>query len=485
MVYDLLLQPHFQQYREAEKIGANLLNFSTSIGNSFIFGLALLYLGRNSYYEGNYEKARDFLNRSHQVLSSEEVRAEYHLHLITILNGFISCHLQQHGNVEKNLRNTLDYFNSLSSFLVVDTHFAMALLKYSQANTDESIAHLGAGLKISREKGYYNFPLTSPRDLLKICILALELEVKGGIDYAAYLLTTRLTSLADPELKKFAHHPSAKIREKAWEIRKKIHLSKAPQLRIETLGGLKIYRGDSLIEEKEWDRKQPKQLLMTLLAHRGNGASKEILIDDFWPDEKPGTAEKNFKTTLQRLRKSLESVLHGDFGSSYIHLDNGNVFLNPELCEVDVDQFSSLITKAEAEEKRRETKAALLGYQAAADLYKGDFLPEEIHLSLVDMKREEVRQKYIDILIKMGQLHEKQGASRKAIECHKKAIQTDPLLEETYQRLMTLYSNKRMYNEALKTYEACKKALKAGLKTEPDSTTNALYKKVIENVNKG
>jgi len=42
-----------------------------------------------------------------------------------------------------------------------------------------------------------------------------------------------------------------------------------------------------------------------------------------------------------------------------------------------------------------------------------------------------------------------------------------------------------MYNEALKTYEACKKALKAGLKTDPDSTTNALYQKIIENVNKG
>ena len=88
----------------------------------------------------------------------------------------------------------------------------------------------------------------------------------------------------------------------------------------------------------------------------------------------------------------------------------------------------------------------------------------------------------MDLLIKMGELLEKQGAFRKAIDCHKKAIQTDPFLEESYQRLMTLYSNKRMYSEALKTYEACKKALKAGLKTEPDSMTNALYKKVMENV---
>jgi DNA-binding SARP family transcriptional activator len=69
---------------------------------------------------------------------------------------------------------------------------------------------------------------------------------------------------------------------------------------------------------------------------------------------------------------------------------------------------------------------------------------------------------------------------KKAAECYKRAIQTDTLLEETYQNLMTFYSNKGMYNEALRTYEACKKALKTGLKTKPDPMTTALYKKILE-----
>jgi DNA-binding SARP family transcriptional activator len=47
---------------------------------------------------------------------------------------------------------------------------------------------------------------------------------------------------------------------------------------------------------------------------------------------------------------------------------------------------------------------------------------------------------------------------------------------------MTFYSNKGMYNEALRTYEDCKKALKRELKTEPDSTTTAIYRKVLEKV---
>jgi DNA-binding SARP family transcriptional activator len=47
---------------------------------------------------------------------------------------------------------------------------------------------------------------------------------------------------------------------------------------------------------------------------------------------------------------------------------------------------------------------------------------------------------------------------------------------------MTLYSNKGMLNEALRTYEACKKALEAGLKTKPDPLTTALYKKILEKI---
>jgi len=72
---------------------------------------------------------------------------------------------------------------------------------------------------------------------------------------------------------------------------------------------------------------------------------------------------------------------------------------------------------------------------------------------------------------------------KKAAECYKRAIQTDPLLEESYQSLMIFYSNKGMYNEALRTYEACKKALKTGLKTKPDPVTTAIYQKILEKIN--
>jgi DNA-binding SARP family transcriptional activator len=80
----------------------------------------------------------------------------------------------------------------------------------------------------------------------------------------------------------------------------------------------------------------------------------------------------------------------------------------------------------------------------------------------------------------MAGLYERQGVFKKSIDCYKKAIQADPLLEEPYQKLMTFYSNKGLDNEALRIYEDCKKVLKKELKTEPDITTTAIYNKIVE-----
>jgi two-component SAPR family response regulator len=140
------------------------------------------------------------------------------------------------------------------------------------------------------------------------------------------------------------------------------------------------------------------------------------------------------------------------------------------------------LKKGEEIEKTGNLKEALSIYNDAIEMYKGEFLAEEFYIPWADKRREELKEKYIELLGKAAHLHDRQGAVKKAIECYKKAIRVDSLLEDSYQKLMTLYSSKGMYNEALKTYEACKKALKEELKTKPDPMTTALYNKILEKI---
>jgi ATP/maltotriose-dependent transcriptional regulator MalT/DNA-binding SARP family transcriptional activator len=470
------------EFSEAEKIGKQYLNTALSMENSLLKGLAYRLLGLIYLHQKDFKKAREAINQSIHVFSTEAA-SKYHLNRAKIKLAMVCTHLKEYKMAEKALDEALQYFSSISSHIsLAEIHLATAFLLYDQRKNADAAAHLRTGFKIAEDKKYeylYNF---GKKYLMKACLLALELKVEGAIDYAAYLLATRLSSVAEEKLKKLSNHPDSRVKEKAWEIRRKIHRSKAPPLRIETLGTFRLFHGGSLMEEDEWDRSQPKKLLKTIISYGDERVPKEIIIDELWPDESPSVAERNFKTTLQRLRKSLEPFILKDFGSSYIHLHNNIVFLDQELCHVDANRFSSLLKMAEEKGKRGDWKGAFSFYAEALEIYKGDFLPEELYAPWPDKKREELRAKYIELLNKMAKFHEKQGAMRKAVDCYKKAIQIDPLIEESYQKLMTFYSSKGAYNEALRMYEECKKALKKGLKSRPDETTDAIHKKIMERI---
>ena len=340
------------KFSEAEKIGKQYLSTAISLKNGLFKGLAFRLLGLIYLHENDFRKAREAIDQSMDAFSSE-APSKYHLNRTRIQMGLVCLHLKEFRRAEKELGEALQYFSSISNYIsLAEVHFAIAFLQHDQGMNDDAISHLQNGFKIARERKYEYFYTLGTKYLIKACILALELKVSEAIDDAAHLLSTRLSSLAEEDLKKLSNHPDSRVREKAWEIRRKIHRSKAPPLRIETLGAFRLFRGDSLMEEDEWDRSQPKKLLKTILSYGGERIPKEIIIDELWPEESPRGAERNFKTTLQRLRKSLEPFIDKDFGSSYIHLHDNIVSLDAELCHVDADRFLSLLKMAEEKQKK-------------------------------------------------------------------------------------------------------------------------------------
>jgi len=470
------------EFSGAEKIGKQYLNTAISLKNGILKGLALRLLGLIYLHKNDFEKAREAIDRSIDVFSNE-TPSKYHLNRARIKMGLVCTHLKEYKRAEKELGEALQYFSSTSSYIsLAEAHFAIAFLQQDQGSNEDAASHLHNAFKIAEEKKYEYFYNLGTKYLMKACLLALDLKVEGAIDYAAHLLSTCLSSDAGKELQRLSNHPDLKIREKVWEISRIIHRTRVPRIRIETLGEFRAFRGDSSIGEEKWDRSQPKQLLKAIVAHGALGIPKEVLMDDLWPEEKPKAAENDFKTALQRLRKSLEPLIHKDFGSSYIHLHDSLISLDQELFRVDVDGFLSLLKMGEEKEKGGDTKGALSFYTEAMEIYKGDFLPEDPYAPWADKRREELKAKYIALLNKMANLYERQGAIKKAMDCYKKVIQADPLIEESYQKLMTYYSEKGMHNEALRAYEACKNALKIGLKTKPDPMTTALYKKILEKI---
>lgn len=478
---DLFISVYRGELEEAENIANHMLDLGKSLGNRVFEGIALFFIAWIFYHKGEWLKAIDLVGQARPLLASEESLALYHYHAAVVVRSFLLRHLEEEGGVEEELQQTIDHLSNVPDYLVlIDAHLAMAFWKKKQGKVDEAASHLEKGFKLAEQKKHYHTALLSREDFADACALALELDVTPAVEYASHLLATHLVDLADSGLRRLEAHPHVRTAKKARKLRETIYRSSLPRLRIECFGNLQVWRGDQLIEEGEWQGVQARNLLKALIVRGAWQIPREVLMEDLWPESEPQSAEKNFKITLHRLRKVLEPGLHKSYGSSYLHLKDNQLSLHKDLCSIDVKDFLALTERGQQEEAGGNFKEALSWWAKAIDLYRGDFLEKDLYLSWVETKREELRKRYVQVLSRMASLLEKQGKAKRAIECYQKIIQVEPVMEEAYQRIMSLHADRGMRSAALRTYEECRNALLAELDSEPGEVTTALYRKIVE-----
>lgn len=479
LLYRCMSLGYLGRFEDAAKTGLELMEIMVPM-MGFLGGVASMHLAIFSDHQGNLAAAREFAAQARQILSRKEHPCEYHLLGLSAVDALVAYHLEELDPAyEQKLQETLREATELSSyFLMVEAHWVMSLWRWRQGRLEEAAAHVKAGMEVATHRGSYFSIILSPRDHGRIFTLALELEVEEVWDRLPPLLS-RWSQWVGPDLERLSAHPNPKVAARAWELRRSLHRENLPRLDIRTLGGFRLQRDQEPINEGAWEGKQPKLLLKALVAHGGE-APKDVLLEDLWPEGAPEVTEKNFRVSLHRLRKALEPELDRDFGSSYIHSDNGLLALDPELCRVDVTEFLSLYEAGENQEEQGNPDQAISWYKKAAALYGGDFLAEEPYLPWAEERREELRGTYLDLLERLSLLYEKRGTLGRAIDYCKKAIQADPVLEPTYRRLMTLYARRGMRSEALKTFEACRQALARELDITPDKVTTAIFRKIQE-----
>jgi tetratricopeptide (TPR) repeat protein len=241
--------------------------------NAFLKGLALRLLGLIYLYQKDFKKAREVVDQSIEALS-KEAPSRYHLNRAKIISGLICHEMKEVGKGEKELNEALEYFSFISSYnSLAETHLGLAFLKWDQNKREEASLHLQTGFKIAAEKRYEHLYFFGTIYLMKACLLALELKIDERTDYIGHLFMTHSSSATEEELKKLSNHSDPEIRERTWKVRRRIHRSKVPRLRIQTLGAVQVFRGDSPMEESEWDRIQPKQLLKAIVSY---GGQKEL-----------------------------------------------------------------------------------------------------------------------------------------------------------------------------------------------------------------
>ncbi len=251
------------------------------------------------------------------------------------------------------------------------------------------------------------------------------------------------------------------------------------QLRVQSFGSFRTWRGLDEIQPEEWRRQKARQLFQLLLTHRQGLLDREQIADMLWPALGPEEAQRDFKIAMSALYGVLEPHRDRKTPSAYIKRDGTRYGLRPESdWWLDAAEFDDLIAQGDRLQKE-EPKTALRLYKEALDLYQGEYLAEYPYEEWCSEERERLLTQYLTTAERVAQVLIESKEWEEAIEVCRLILARDDCWENAYRLMMVAYDRLGNRSQALRTYQRCLERLKTELEVEPAAATVQLHKKLL------
>jgi DNA-binding SARP family transcriptional activator len=249
------------------------------------------------------------------------------------------------------------------------------------------------------------------------------------------------------------------------------------QLRIHCLGQFRVWMGRQNIPVHSSGKCLVILKYLALNSHKP--VPKEVLLETLWPDAEPGVANNRLKVAVHRLRQMLGSACPQQRDS--VLFQNGAYGFNPAVgVWTDVDAFEECYRAGLLLERAGQTAEAMSLYTRARQLYRGDLLPDDTFEEWTLVRREELRESYLDILGRLSRHYLRNGQTDAAIEGWRSILAKDPWREDAYRALMICHARIGRRSLALRWYDLCVIVLREQLNLEPEEATVDLCRRIRE-----
>ncbi len=240
------------------------------------------------------------------------------------------------------------------------------------------------------------------------------------------------------------------------------------------LGSFQVYLNGQPVSD--WPSLKARSIFKYLLAQPGVAVTKDILMDLFWPEADPEAARHNLHQAIHSLRKTLRQ---SQCETPLILFENDGYRLNPELeLHLDFVEFEHHVQAGRRLELAGRWMEAVREYSAAVELYRGDFLEEDLYEDWPNSRRENLRQVYLELVDQLSEYHFQQGEYSQCITLCQQILALDNCHEEAHRRLMRCYQSQGQRRLALRQYQLCVQALETELEVPPLPETQKLYEQI-------
>jgi DNA-binding SARP family transcriptional activator len=224
------------------------------------------------------------------------------------------------------------------------------------------------------------------------------------------------------------------------------------RLRVGLLGQFGVIIGERAVPPDAWRRERGAALVKLLAVTPGHRLHREQVMELFWPDLDPEAAGANLRKAVHFARRSL--------GEHEVIASNDVLAFAPDV-ELEID----------AEAFEQAAKAALRGAdpaacERAADLYRGDVLPDDRYVEWLDEPRKQLQQLHVRLL-RAGKLWER-------------LIAIEPTDEQAQCALMQAALDAGNRPAAIRIFQELRERLRLDLGIGPSKSAVSLYERALE-----
>lgn len=247
-----------------------------------------------------------------------------------------------------------------------------------------------------------------------------------------------------------------------------------PILSVDLFGGMEVRIGEEIVDPHLLSRMKTKTLLALLTINRGREISRDILVDELWPDSGADVRRRNFYSVWSQLRRALT------IGEScpYLIRSKTGCKLDTRYIKSDIQDFEALCRTMIFGDSDSCDWEEL--YRKVCDNYSEELMPCETENGKILMLREHYHMQLVDGLIAMSRKLCSCGEVSGSLWFAREAIRRDDKREDAYIALMESQIEANQRSSALKTYFSCRRFLNEELGIDPSSKLVQLYRSIIE-----
>ena len=224
------------------------------------------------------------------------------------------------------------------------------------------------------------------------------------------------------------------------------------KIEIQVLGGFSVAVGGVAVSPSLWRRDRAAALVKLLAVTPQHRLHREQVMDLFWPDADSEVAGAALRKAVHFARKALGA-------NALIDTTGDTVALAPEArLAIDAETFD-----AAAQSALRNPSPAVCA--AAADLYPGPLLPNDLYVDWLDVPRAALGQRHLDLL-RAGKLWQR-------------LIAVEPSDEPAQCALMQAALDSGNRAEAIRLFNQLRESLQVELGLGPSAEAVALYQQAL------